>query len=101
VLIRLASITTTSAGTASRTNALTAAQVNLILAAPSGTGKIAIRVGSGTTAKCRAFAKRTVPGPQAVVQSCYDWYLAQVSTGTIDLHRRLDVTSGFITWFEG
>ena len=101
VLFRMVSITTSSTGAASRTNTLSAAQVNQILAATTGTGKVAIRVGSGTSAKCGAFVKVAVPGPQAVVQAFYDWYLAQVATGTIDLHRRPDLTQGFITWFEG
>jgi hypothetical protein len=96
VLFRLASITTTSAGAASRTNTLTAAQVNLILAATTGTGKIAIRAGSGASAKCGAFAKRTVPGPQAVVQAFYDYYLTDAAYP--DLVGRPDLTPGFVRY---
>jgi hypothetical protein len=66
VLIRLAPITTTSAGAASHTSTLSAAQVNLILAATTATGKIAIRVGSGASAKCGAFAKVAVLSYEAV-----------------------------------
>jgi hypothetical protein len=66
VLFRLASITTSSTGAASRTNTLTAAQVKLILAATTGTGKIAIRVGSGASAKCGPFAKVAVLPYEAV-----------------------------------
>jgi hypothetical protein len=66
VLFRLGSITTTSDGAASRTSALTAVQVKLILAATTGTGKIAIRVGSGASATCGAFVKVAVLPYEAV-----------------------------------
>ncbi len=56
----LASIKTSSTGTAARTSALTAAQVTAISKATRGTGRIAIRVGSGTARKCGQFA---VPTP--------------------------------------
>lgn len=56
----LASIRTSSAGAAARTSTLTAAQTKAINAATNGTGRIAIRVGSGTTRKCGLFA---VPTP--------------------------------------
>lgn len=56
----LASIRTSSAGSAARTSTLTAAQTKAINAATNGTGRIAIRVGSGTTRKCGLFA---VPAP--------------------------------------
>lgn len=61
VLFKLASIKTTSSGAASRTSSLTSAQLNLVLAATTGTGKIAIRVGTGTSTKCGVFAKLAVP----------------------------------------
>ncbi len=97
VLFRLASIKTTSAGGASRTSTLTAAQVNLIQGATAGTGKIAIRVGSGSSAKCGAFARRSVLGPQALVQAFYDWYL----TGdAASLSTRSDLTPGFVRWYN-
>ena len=99
VLFRLPSIKTTSSGSASRTSSLTTTQVNLILTATKGTGKIAIRVGSGTSVKCGAFARRTVLGPQAVVQAFYDWYLIQIGV-VPDLHARRDLTSGFVSWAE-
>jgi hypothetical protein len=98
VLFRLASIKTTSTGAASRTNTLTATQVNLILTATTGTGKIAIRVGSGTTAKCGLFARRAVPGPQAVVQAFYNWYLTD--TDYNHLLARQDLTPGFVRWLK-
>ena len=98
VLFRLAPITTTSIGSASRTNVLTAAQVKLILAASTGTGKVAIRVGSGPSATCGAFAKRVASGPQAVVQSFYDWYLTPHSfAATL---ARPELTAGFVQWLK-
>jgi hypothetical protein len=98
VLFRLTSINTTSTGSASRTSTLTAAQVSLITVATKGTGKIAIRIGSGTSVKCGLFAKRAVPSPQAVVQAFYDWYVAQ--TGTVNLRGRPDLTPAFVYWAE-
>jgi YVTN family beta-propeller protein len=69
VLLKLASIKTTSAGAASRTSSLTAAQVNSIKSATKGTGRISIRVGSSTTGgvKCGLFAAFVVPPPPAQV----------------------------------
>jgi alpha-tubulin suppressor-like RCC1 family protein len=98
VLFRLASITTSSTGAASRTNTLTAAQVKLILAATTGTGKIAIRVGSGASAKCGAFTKRSVLGPQAVVQAFYNWWLTNHDWSR--LLARPDITPGFVRWLK-
>jgi hypothetical protein len=98
VLFRLASIKTSSAGSASRTSALTAAQVKLIQAATKGTGKIAIRVGSSSSAKCGAFAKRAVLGPQGVVQAFYDWYLINHSVAAI--LARPELTPAFVRWFK-
>jgi YVTN family beta-propeller protein len=61
VLMRLPAIKTTSTGAAARTTALLATQVRAITVATSGTGKIAIRVGSGTAAKCGPFVVQAVP----------------------------------------
>lgn len=96
VLFKLASIKTSSTGAASRTSALTSAQVKLVRAAATGTGKVAVRVGTGSTAKCGLSAKRSVLGPQAVVQAFYEWYITQ--TGGVDLSRRPDLTPGFVYW---
>jgi YVTN family beta-propeller protein len=60
VLMRLPAIKTTSTGAAARTTALLATQVRAITVATSGTGKIAIRVGSGTAAKCGAFVAQAI-----------------------------------------
>jgi YVTN family beta-propeller protein len=60
-LSTLASIKTTSAGSASRTTSLTTAQVNAITAATKGSGRIAIWIGTGTTRKCGLFAALAVP----------------------------------------
>ncbi len=98
VLFKLASIRTTSSGAAARTSALTVAQVNLVMAATKGTGRIAIRVGSGATRKCGAFARLAVPGPQAVVQSFYNWYLTDQDY--YHLLARRDLTPGFVRWLK-
>jgi len=54
-VVKLPSIRTTSTGSTTKTVSLTVAQVKLIKAATKGTGKIAIRIGSGTSRKCGAF----------------------------------------------
>jgi YVTN family beta-propeller protein len=69
VLVKLAAIKTTKTGTASRTTNLGASQVNAIKAAAAGTGKIAIRVGSGATTKCGLFALVAMPPASAVIGS--------------------------------
>lgn len=60
-LLSLASIKTSSKGAATRTTNLTVAQANSIKAATKGTAKIAIRIGSSTTAKCGVFTVVAVP----------------------------------------
>ena len=64
-VLTLASIRTTSAGSASRTSSLTAANVSAIKSATRGTGKIAIRIGNRTTGgvKCGLFAILAVAPP--------------------------------------
>jgi multiple sugar transport system substrate-binding protein len=56
-LFRLPAIRTSSTGAANRTSTLTVAQVTLVKNATSGTGRIAIRIGSSTTGgvKCGVF----------------------------------------------
>ncbi len=60
VLVKLPLIRTTSAGKAARTSSLTASQVRVISNATAGTGRIAIRIGTGRTAKCGLFAASAV-----------------------------------------
>ena len=62
-LIRFPAIRTTSAGAAARTSSLTAFQVRQLRTATTGTGKVAIRVGSSTTGgvKCGVFAVTYAP----------------------------------------
>jgi YVTN family beta-propeller protein len=60
-LLTLASIKTSSKGAATRTTNLTVAQANSIKAATKGTAKIAVRIGSSTTAKCGVFTVVAVP----------------------------------------
>lgn len=102
LLFELPSIKTTSSGAAARTSSLTAAQVNLITSATKGTAKMAIRVASGGSAKCGVFARRSVLGPQAVVQAFYDWYVTD--TNWNNLLARPDITPSFVRWltaFDG
>jgi hypothetical protein len=41
------------------------------------------------------------PGPQAVVQSFYTWYLAEAQAGgTVNLRGRHDLTPAFVNWAE-
>ncbi len=65
VLLKLASIKTSSSGAAARTSNLSTSQVTLIKAATKGTARIAIRVASSTTGgvKCGLFAVVAVPPP--------------------------------------
>jgi putative multiple sugar transport system substrate-binding protein len=62
-LVTFPAMRTTSAGAATRTSSLTAAQVTTIKAATQGTGRIAIRVGSSATGgvKCGVFTLLYVP----------------------------------------
>jgi YVTN family beta-propeller protein len=60
-LLSLPSIKTTSKGAAARTSNLTASQVSAIKKATTGSAKIAVRVGTGRTAKCGVFAAQLVP----------------------------------------
>jgi putative multiple sugar transport system substrate-binding protein len=62
-LITFPAIRTTSSGAAVRTSSLTAVQVTKLKAATTGTGKIAIRVGSSTTGgtKCGVFTVLYAP----------------------------------------
>ena len=66
ILLTFSSIRTSSTGAASRTSTLTTTQVKAVKAATTGTGRIAIRVGSGSTLRCGVFRSRaiiTVSGP--------------------------------------
>jgi YVTN family beta-propeller protein len=60
-LLTLGSIKTTSAGAILRTISLTSAQIKTIKNATTGTAKFAIRIGSGSSAKCGVFVAQTVP----------------------------------------
>jgi len=61
-LFALPRISTTGTGAAVRTSSLTAKNVAL-LAATSGAGGFAIRVGAGTSRRCGRFAARAAPRP--------------------------------------
>jgi hypothetical protein len=97
-LFSLASIKTSSSGAVSRTSALTAAQVAKVLATASGSGRMALRIGSGSSAKCGSFTVRAVSGPQAVVQGFYRWYLTDQNYN--HLLARPDLTPAFVNWLK-
>jgi len=59
-ILTLPAIKTTSAGAAARSSTLTATQASAVTAATAGTGTMAIRIGSGSTAKCGLFAALAV-----------------------------------------
>jgi hypothetical protein len=67
VVASLPSIRTTAAGAASRTSGLTASQARAVGAATAGTGRIALRVGSGSSVRCGAFT--VIPPDVAVAVS--------------------------------
>jgi YVTN family beta-propeller protein len=73
-LTSVAAIKSTSAGAAARTSTLTATQVALIKTATKATGKIAIKIGTGTTAKCGVFAAQPVPAYLAATLTVGDPY---------------------------
>jgi len=56
VLLKLPSIRTSSTGAGIRTTRLTTTQVRMIKATVKGTGKLAVRVGVGTSTTCGVFA---------------------------------------------
>jgi putative multiple sugar transport system substrate-binding protein len=66
-LIAFPAIRTTSSGTAARTSSLTVAQVTKIKAATTGTGRIAMRVGSSTTGGVRCGVFTLIYAPIGIV----------------------------------
>ena len=72
-LVTFPAIRTTSSGAAARTSSLTVAQVAKLKAATTGTGKIAIRVGSSTTGgvKCGVFTLLYVPIGIVLPSNCW------------------------------
>ena len=90
-LATLASIRTTSRGAATRTSSLTAAQVTAIKKATAGTGKFAVRVGTGTTAKCGVFVVQSVPA----------YLAATVTVGRAPSGVAIDPTGVWVTnWWD-
>ncbi len=90
-LLTLASIRTTSTGAATRTSSLTAAQATAIKKATTGTAKIAIRIGTGTTAKCGVFVVQLVPA----------YVAAKVTVGPAPSGVVVDATGVWVTnWWD-
>jgi YVTN family beta-propeller protein len=86
-LLTLASVKTTSTGAATRTSSLTASQATAIKKATTGTAKFAIRIGTGTTAKCGVFAAQIVPA----------YKVATVTVGPAPAGVAIDVTGVWVT----
>jgi hypothetical protein len=63
VLARLDSVRSSNAGVANRTSSLTVTRVRAILAA-TRSGKVAIRIGSGSALRCGAFSALPIATPQ-------------------------------------
>ena len=90
-LLTLASIKTTSTGAAVRTSSLTKAQATAIKKAATGTAKIAIRIGTGTTAKCGVFVVQAVPA----------YVAARVPVGRAPSGVAIDATGVWVTnWWD-
>jgi YVTN family beta-propeller protein len=90
-LLTLASIKTGSTGTAARTSSLTASQVTAIKKATTGTGKFAIRIGTGTTARCGVFVVQVVPA----------YVVAKITVGSSPSGVAIDATGVWVTnWWD-
>jgi YVTN family beta-propeller protein len=93
-LMTLKSIKTTSAGAATRTSSLTAAQVKLIKAATKGSARIAIRIGTGTSRRCGLFTLATPPAVEPTVA-------ATIPVGVYPGHLAIDATGIWVTnWYD-
>lgn len=90
-LFTLSSIKSTSTGAATKTLSLTAARVTAIKKATTGTGKFAIRIGTGTTAKCGVFAAQLVPA----------YIAARIPVGRAPSGVAIDPTGVYVTnWWD-
>lgn len=90
-LATLASVKSSSTGVVTKTTNLTAAQVSAVKKQTAGTGKFAIRVGTGTTAKCAVFAAQPVPA----------YIVGTVSVGQSPSGAAIDTTGVWVTnWWE-
>lgn len=90
-VIKVGSIRTGPSGAAARTTSLSASHVNAIKAATKGTGKVAIRISSGTSVKCGLFAPLGVPPSVA----------AKVTVGRSPSGVAIDPTGVWVTnWWD-
>lgn len=90
-LLTLASIKSSSSGAATRTSSLNASQVTSVKKATTGSAKIAIRIGTGTTAKCGVFAVQPVPA----------YIAAKVTVGAAPSGVAVDATGVWVTnWWD-
>lgn len=86
----VASVRTTSKGAATRTSSLTTAQMKSIAAATRSNGKIAIRIGSGSSRKCGAFVLAPPPAIDPTVS-------ATIPVGVYPLDVTIDPTGVWVT----
>jgi YVTN family beta-propeller protein len=90
----LPSIRTNSAGASTRTLTLTSAQMKVIKAATKGTGKIIVRVGTGSTRKCGAFALAVPPVVEPKVA-------ATIPVGIAPSQVAIDASGVWVTnWYD-
>jgi YVTN family beta-propeller protein len=89
-VITVASVRTTSRGAATRTSSLTAAQMKSIVSATKGSGKIAIRIGSGSSRK----GGGVVMAPPPVIDPTVS---ATIPVGVYPLDVTIDPTGIWVT----
>ena len=90
-LLTLASVKTASTGAATKTISLTKTQVTAIKKAGMGTAKFAVRIGTGTTAKCGVFVVQLVPA----------YVAATVTVGPAPSGVAIDPTGVWVTnWWD-
>lgn len=95
VVVSLPPVRTTATGTASRTSPLTASQARAVQAATAGSGRIALRVGSGSTNRCGAFT--VIPSDVAVTVSSPTEPMATRGTRTFTA-TVAGTTDATVTW---
>ncbi len=98
-LVTFPAIRTTSTGAAVRTSRLTVAQVTKLKAATTGTGKIAIRVGSSTTggARCGSFTVQYAPIGIVIPSNWPDLAAFRSALATAPYGARMLVSAGSAT----
>jgi len=90
-VVKLASVRSSSAGAVSRTASISASQMRLIATAGAGAGKLAIRVGSGSSVRCGAFARQGVA----------PYVAATIGVGRLPMNVAVDGDNVWVTnWYD-